>query len=842
MDDSCTVADVSRLLGVSPSTVRRRIRTHGIDVLRDASGALRIRRADVQRLTVSRQVRREDSDKSGSGEAMRVEREAWLRLALEQARAGVVDFEPSTGVLRWSEGVTRLLGLPSTAMPSLALARSLIHEDDVERLTTEVREAIARGGPIEVEYRIVRPDGAVRWIAGDAAIVPGQSGDLSVSGRILGLVTDITERKRIETALVISERRFRGLAEQSEDVFWITDSRRYRLLYVSPSYERVYGQTARHVYTDLTRFIDVVHPADRARVRAALAVVPAGPYTQEYRVLRPDGSIGWVRDRGFPVRDETGAIVYFAGTAEDISEQKRAEDRQRFLVAAGAALAGSLDEAEILHRVADLVASSFADWCTVDLVSPDDTIELAVVAHADPATVVWAREVRRRFQIHLTDERALARVIRTGMAAFQTQVEDRHLIAWAHNDDELRLLRAVAFRSMAVVPLAARGRVLGALGIATAESGRRFTRDDLQVAEELGRRLGLTLDNARLFRQAQEAEARYRDLFERSTDPIFVTDAHGRFLAANDAVVELLGYAREELRQLFEAGGTIAANPAESEQKMISLRESGRWRGEIELRRTDGTIVPVEAHVRRVDIPGGGIIVGTWRDVAERRALERMQHEFISIVTHELRNPLAALKGYAQLTRRRERYDERLIDMIVNQARQLERLIDDLQDVSRLDARRLAMERREINLVELARTSVEQAQAQTTEHQIRLATPAAPIVGNWDPDRLRQILHNLLSNAVKYSPDGGEIVVQVEAQRDDARVSIADRGLGIAPERMGQLFNRFYRVGTSARRVHGLGLGLHITRELVEAHGGRIWVESAGEGQGSTFRFTLPLS
>ncbi|MHB8647958.1 MAG: sensor histidine kinase, partial [Thermomicrobiales bacterium] len=262
--------------------------------------------------------------------------------------------------------------------------------------------------------------------------------------------------------------------------------------------------------------------------------------------------------------------------------------------------------------------------------------------------------------------------------------------------------------------------------------------------------------------------------------------------------------------------------------------------GESEWRRNDGTIVPVEGYLTTVSLPSGPVYLGTWRDISARRAQEQTQRDFISMVTHELRNPLTSLKGYAQLMQRRAAYDARGMAVIVSQTNLLERLVDDLRDVARLESRGLELNRAEVDLVALARRCMEQARTLVKGHRLLLDLPDQPLVGWWDGDRLAQVMQNLVSNAIKYSPDGGDILVRIEDRGYEARVSVRDHGIGIVPEALPQLFGRFYRAqGALTLGVQGLGLGLYITKGLIEAHGGQIWVESEA-GAGSTFIFTLP--
>ena len=226
------------------------------------------------------------------------------------------------------------------------------------------------------------------------------------------------------------------------------------------------------------------------------------------------------------------------------------------------------------------------------------------------------------------------------------------------------------------------------------------------------------------------------------------------------------------------------------------------------------------------------------RDVSERRALERLRHEFLAMASHELRNPVAAIRGHAQLMRRRGAYSERSVDTIVDQADQLRRLIDDLLLASQIEADRLDLHLAETDVVAEAHAAAEDVRADRPT--LRIEVPPEPLVMLADRQRLRQVFANLLTNAIKYSPDGSEVVLCVARADVEARVSVTDRGVGIPPEALPHLFDRFFRAEGAAERAQGLGLGLYITHRIVEAHGGRMGVESM-LGRGSTFTVTLPL-
>ncbi|GAC1464714.1 MAG: hypothetical protein PVSMB7_08140 [Chloroflexota bacterium] len=226
------------------------------------------------------------------------------------------------------------------------------------------------------------------------------------------------------------------------------------------------------------------------------------------------------------------------------------------------------------------------------------------------------------------------------------------------------------------------------------------------------------------------------------------------------------------------------------------------------------------------------------RDISERRSVERLQQEFLAMASHELRNPLTAIGGRAQLMKRSGRYSEQAIDAIIAQTDQLGRLINDLLLASQIEADRLNLHMVEIDLVPVARAAADDLLPDRAT--IQVVAPDAPVPVLADAQRLGQVFASLLTNAVKYSADGSEIVVRITQSAGKARIAITDRGAGIPLEALPHLFGRFYRVQSTAAHVQCLGLGLFITSRIVEGHGGTISVESE-VGRGSTFTITLPL-
>ena len=221
----------------------------------------------------------------------------------------------------------------------------------------------------------------------------------------------------------------------------------------------------------------------------------------------------------------------------------------------------------------------------------------------------------------------------------------------------------------------------------------------------------------------------------------------------------------------------------------------------------------------------------------------REREQFLAMVTHEIRGVVAVLSGYAQLFSRpegrRTQQLDRMAAVVPDQMQRLVRLVDDLQDLSRIERGRFEIRRGRCDLVGVARGVVEAQQSRTPRHRIVLDGETDRLAGQWDCDRLGQVVSNLVGNAVNYSPEGGEIRVTLAATDGMARVSVSDQGVGIDPEEISRLFKPYARLERT-REVKGTGLGLFISKAIVEAHGGSIEVRSQ-LGKGSTFTFTLPL-
>ena len=365
--------------------------------------------------------------------------------------------------------------------------------------------------------------------------------------------------------------------------------------------------------------------------------------------------------------------------------------------------------------------------------------------------------------------------------------------------------------------------------------------------------------NLRLLSANQQLESTNRAIDrERATlaaviasmhEGLIVSDSQGVINAANDCGAELLASTPESLigqdiGQVVTLLGKRCADQASLERIDRALRAGVRGAGTFELRSTDpARDLQVELFpVRGRPDPGIGVML---RDVTDERELARAKDELVAVVSHELRNPLNNLIGFAELLRGHDALDgtdASYVEIIVEEGRRLAGLLDDFLDLQRIDRAADTIRPQEVDVRGLLARLV--TRVRTDEcHELRLSPgPDLPRV-KADPERVWQVLLNLLSNARKYSPDGGPIEISARLAEHQVEVCVADHGLGIPAEAMPRLFGEFYRVQTPDRRkIAGTGLGLSICRKIIRAHDGEIWAESEGPGKGARLFFTLPVA
>jgi PAS domain S-box-containing protein len=546
----------------------------------------------------------------------------------------------------------------------------------------------------------------------------------------------------------------------------------------------------------------------------------------------------------YPVRDAADTILGVGVVITDVTERERARAaaeaagaRLSVLAEASQQLAGSLDYESTLANLSTLLVPRFADWYAVDVADGGRFRRIAVV-HKDASKDKWAEKSMQLFAPEPDELEGTARVVKTGEAVLYRTISDELLAASTLSKEHHRVLRELGMESAMCVPLTAAGRTFGALMLVSADPERLFDEDDLDFAKHLGRRAAVAVDNARLYRQA-ERRARAALVVHHVADGVLLVNNEGLIRLWNPAAEHITGM------PAAEALGRPAAEVFADWESIGSLAESAEHRPVMQA-------VNVNARELWLSITAVGFEDGSvyaFRDLTEERAVETLKSDFVSTISHELRTPLAAIYGAALTLRREdvllgEPQRTGLLEVIASESDRLARIVNDVLWVSRLESDGVRTVIEPCDAVELARSVVDAARHYIPPSiKLELSAPkqaVPPIAG--DSDKIRQVLTNLVENAVKYSPDGGRVTVEVALAEPRMRFSVRDEGLGVPPAEHRRIFEKFYRLDPDMTRgVGGTGLGLYISRELLERMGGRIWVESGG-GRGSTFVAELPLA
>lgn len=407
------------------------------------------------------------------------------------------------------------------------------------------------------------------------------------------------------------------------------------------------------------------------------------------------------------------------------------------------------------------------------------------------------------------------------------------------------------------LPLLFEDEVLGIIYLFRSEYA--FTQMDWQFLQGFADQAAIAVRNARLYHQLGTERTRLATIIENSADGIMILDTDRRVVVINQALAAMVGLSEQEAvgrtcAEVLALEQTVGDDLCQGE--IVDDFPEGRSRRcEGELARPGGSRILVSATYTPLYDEAGHLVnlIVNVHDITRFREEEEMKSTFTSIISHELKTPVALIKGYAQtLARPDAEWDaataRQSLEIIEEEADRLEALINNLLDVSRIQASGLRLDYADVDVEALTRKVAAAYRTQTTLHHIELdfAEPLPLIWG--DEERLRQVLTNLLNNAIKYSPDGGTIRLggwaQYSAGEDGpARVIlfVADQGIGIPQDELPHIFDRFYRVDSSLRRsTAGAGLGLFLTKAIVEAHGGQIWARSEA-GKGTTFFVALPV-
>jgi PAS domain S-box-containing protein len=640
-----------------------------------------------------------------------------------------------------------------------------------------------------------------------------------------------TANRRLEQSLIKaqattedlrqSEARFAQMAEHIQDVLWIFDPKSNRLIYVSPAYETIWGRSCESLKVNFKEWLESIDPVDRERVSAAFfGQAWQGKYDQEYRIIRPDGTVRWIRNRGFPILDQLGNITRMAGIAEDITQRKQSE-----LV---------LRDRDARYRrfaTANMMGVIFWDLSGNITDANDTFLEMTGYTRSEleKGVISW-QDMTPTEYCHL-DLRAIEEINDTGTCRSYE--------------------KAFIRKDGSCFPILIGATVLDG----SQEQGVSFVID-------------LT-ERKQLENQLRSSEAKFRRLFEANIIGIIFPDLSGRIWDANDAFLAMVGYAREELTQGKVRWDSMTPPGYElvdkrSQQELLTTGIAAPF--EKEYIRKDGIHVPVlivsallegskqNAVTFVLDLTEQKLAEAKIRQfhtileqkvearTAQLEAANKELESFSYSVSHDLRAPLRHISGYVELLQKRTdtTLDEtslRYLNTIIRTTQHAGILIDDLLSFSRMG--RTEIRYTTIQMNQLVKEVKQELEPETAGRIIDWQIEDLPKV-QADPAMLRLVWHNLIENALKYTQTRAKTSIKIGSFKKDLEIVffVEDNGVGFDMRYVHKLFGVFQRLH-GEEQFKGTGIGLANVQRIIHRHHGRSWAEAVVD-RGATVYFSLP--
>lgn len=620
---------------------------------------------------VAESVRRFTEDRGAEAERML----AIIDTILSASDLGIGFIDTDLRYVRVNAALAAVNGSPVSAHIGRTVRE--VVGDAADFIEPMLRRVLDSREPVEnIELEIAPPSSPDRVRAFTANYVPV----ITAHGELIGVgavVIEVTERKQLELAIRTRELQFRSVADHMPQLAWIADADGAIHWYNKRWYDYT-GQTPEQADGDGWRAVHHRDHRDRVADKYMRHIASGEPWEDTFPLRGADGRYRWFLSRAIPIRDPAGRVVQWFGTNTDVSDQRLKHE-------AALVLSYSLDYETTLPHVAELTVAALGGWCAIDLVEANGLTRVALA----PAEAAVTAELMH----------SVAEVLKTGKADYGG--------------------------TYVVAPLVARDRTLGAITVASADPKRQLTASDAEIVDQLGRRIALAVDNARLYEQAQQ-----------------------------------------------------------------------------------------ETHMRE---------------------------EVLAVVSHDLKNPLGAIHLAATLLLAAGEPKQRAhLETIERAATRMDHLIEDLLDMASIQAGRLAVECKPEDADGLVREVVDSHGPMAREKGIALSydceLPDTRILA--DRERILQVFGNLVGNAIKFCGAGDSIAITCKVSGECAEYAVTDSGPGIPEAELPHIFEPYWSAKRHAKK--GTGLGLYISKGIVEAHGGRLRAESRGKG--TTFAFTIPLA
>jgi len=676
--------------------------------------------------------------------------------------------------------------------------------------------------------------------------------------------------RRAADRLQESEARFRALADSAPVMIWVNGVDQ-GCEFVNKAYLDFFGKQLAEVQG--FGWQPHVHPDDEERYVTAYreAFKARAPFRCQVRLRNAADEYRWLDSSAYPRFAPSGEFRGYVGASPDITDLKRVELNAQFINRLDLDLSRTSDPDGIVQ----IATNSLGEYLGVR------------ACHVGEIDLVAGRSIiRARWEGWLRDPPSLAgeyRIDEHISPAFRKAMEsgEAAIVEDARTDPRTRAF-ASAYEAMAglaslSVPIVHEKRWRATLTVVHAQA-RRWRADEVQLARDVAARVWLAVTKARSLDALLDSERRARQaLADQMLAGVASADATGRLRMVNQRYCDMTGYTEAELLGMSLADITHPDDWPRNAELYRRLCETGEgFFIEKRYRRKNGEEIWVDKHTSAIRDPHGNIeaAMSVVVDVTDRKRVEqelaaakdrlaadlsvqqaaferadaatRAKDEFLAVVSHELRSPLSAILLYTHLlvTEAGDPARVRETAKLIERSGKVQvRLIEDLLDTARITTGKLKLDAQPVNVASVVARALEVVRPSAQAKGIRLGLRLDPVAGEitGDPSRLQQVIWNLLSNAVKFTGAGGHVDLTTERRDDQVEIVVRDDGIGMDPNVLEHVFERFWQSDMSSRRrAGGLGLGLPLVKHLVELHGGTVAAASAGQGQGATFTIRLP--
>ncbi|MDD5018986.1 MAG: PAS domain S-box protein [Candidatus Omnitrophica bacterium] len=723
--------------------------------------------------------------------------------------------EPGGHFIEYNESCRKMFEWEDSPadIKNILLARLYVDPGKREKISQRI---LSQGYIKDEEAEMVSATGRRFWASFTTVLRQDEAGQKY----FYGIVQDITEKKRLEKLLSEERDRLRTIADSIGAGLSLID-KNFNIVWVNQVLEKWFGKLdtirGRKCF-DAYQFRNSICETCPSRKALMTGQVQTG----ETRVAFPDGRIIDFLLICTPVKNEHGEVEQVLELTLDMTERKGMVEMLEFERALSRNVIDSISDSLVVLDCQTKTVLDINKYFMEQMgVRKEDVIGKPcseIYRHACPAC----------------DACSFDEVTQRGRT-----IEATHI----HKMPDGREV----YVDVTLSPLKdEKGRIIGVIHITHDVTDRKRLEDELK-------RYSHDLENLieERTRALQVSELMFRNLFESAQDGILIIDAlSGNIINANPYLLRTLECTRDQLMGLHHSAVPFFRESAVYDKAIHALKDQlSVLYDDVKVKTCSGRDVDVEFRASTYFVEKRKIIQCNIRDITERKKIDKIKTEFVSMVSHELRTPLSAIKEGVEIVAdgtqgKINRNQKSCLSIALSNIKRLNRLIGDILDISKIQSNLLKVHLSPCNICEVIDQVYSLVKIEIEKRGLVFVTDCQkdlPVV-QADKDRLIQVLMNLLNNAIKFTRERSRIVLTARMVRNEVEFGIKDEGMGIPPDEIARLFGKFVQLdSTLVRRVGGTGLGLYISRNLVEAMGGRIWVES-NLGEGSTFKFTLPIT